>query len=273
MLAVSAIFQSYDQNILRDAVISCDVSPRATFDLVTLGFLRPDFRVVFDHDTLTLTFTLPGSRQGDILAIPMSNLVGSAGSPSSPRLTNAAGLDVLVPVPTATYGQSLPATLVVDLTDLESNDTIRTSNVWHLVIANSTDVSFGGAIAIYGPKTRLLDRDFQWEYHTRKKGGQIEVQNSHLTRFQQNFGTMEREIELTTLATVQDADAIEAWFDRNNGRGLPGLLWLRPEVQDAYLGIWQETFERINVLDVREGQELQQIRVVFTELSKGVAFL
>ena len=50
-LAVSAIFQGYDQNILNDATITSSVLPMATYDLATLGYNRPDMRVRFDTGT------------------------------------------------------------------------------------------------------------------------------------------------------------------------------------------------------------------------------
>lgn len=265
-LATAAIFQGYDQNILQGAVITSSPAPSATYSLLTLGFLRPDMRVRFGSGTVTVTFTVGSSKRGDILVIPMSNLVSGV-SPTVVSLTNGAGLNV----PIATSGSlrnGLPKTIVVDLSLLDTNVSNRTSTVWNLVIVgNPSNVTLGGAIAIYGPKTALADRDFQWGYTPRKRGALSETVNEYLTRYQLNMQSMERSIDLQTLATDTDADALEAWFDANNGRGLPGLLWLTPEVEDAFLGCWQETFERI------VDKFTNTIKVSFTELSKGIPLL
>ncbi len=265
-LATAAIFQGNDQNILSGATITADAIPSLTYDLATLGFLRPDWRVKFSTGTVTITFTLSAPALGDILCLPMSNLVDG-----HVTLTNGAALSVSIPVP-GTLRNGLPKTIVVDLSLLDTNATHRTSNVWHLVISgNPVNVTLGGAVAIYGPKTALGDRDFQWGYTIRKRGAYSETYNEYRTRFGLNMQTMERSIDLSTLATDADADALEDWVDGCNGRGAPGLLWLTPEVEDAFFGVWQDTFERVRGSAQVTDTELIKLR--FDELSKGLPLL
>lgn len=268
-LAIAAIFQGYDQNILNGAVITSSPAPTVAADLVKLGYGRPDWTVIFGATTVTITFTTLTPEQGDILVIPKLNVV--SGSPSVLRLTNGAGLNVDISIP-GLLRNGIQKTIVVDLTLLEPNNTTRTSTVWNLVITgNSVNVKIGGAVAIYGPKTALADRDFQWSYTTRKTGAVSEQVNEYLTAFRLNMQAMTRSIDLSTMATDADADALEAWFDANNGRGLPGLLWLTPEVEDGFFGVWQKEFSR--VVGLASVPDTNVIKVTFDEFSKGIPFL
>lgn len=272
MLALSAIFQGFDQNILQDAVITATVVPQTTYDVTDLGFLRPDWRIRWSAGTLTITWTLASPALGDLFVLPMSNL-DTAGSPSATiTLTNASGLSVAITMP-AIRRNGLPKTLVVDLTAAEANPTTRTSDVWHLVIVgNPSDVTLGAAAAIYSPLTQLGDRDFKWGYTIRKRGAQAEIQNAHLTRYQQDLLASERMLDLETLATDADADALEDWFEGGNGRARPGVLWLQHgNVDDAYLGILQDEFTR--TVGTGECVDTNVIHLTFTELSKGIPLL
>lgn len=265
-LATAAIFQGADQNILDGATITSDVAPSYTYALAVLGYLRPDWRVKFPSGTVTITFTRSSPARGDILVIPMSNLVDG-----HVTLTNGASLSVSIAVPGG-LRNGLPKTIVVDLSLLDANDTHRTSDAWHLVIAgNPVNVTLGGVIALYGPKTALGDRDFQWAYTIRKRGAYTENYNEYRTRFAQNMLTSERSIDLSTMATDDDADALGDWFDGCNGRGAPGLLWLTPEVEDGFFGILQDTFERVRGSAQVADTELIKLR--FDELSKGLPLL
>ncbi len=262
MLATAAIFQGADQNIFDGATITSSPAPSTTYSLTTFSYLRPDWRVKFGSGTVTITWALGSAKLGDILVIPISNLVTG-----HVTLTNTAGLSQAIAVP-ATLRNGLPKTIVVDLSALAN----RTASSWSLVISgNPVNVTLGGAVALYGPKTALGDRDFKWGYTVRTTGIVGEKVNDHSARFIVNTRAMEREIVLETLATEADADALQAWFEGNNGRGLPGLLWLRPELEDAYLGIWQPTFERV----VGSGgvPNTNLIKLTFTELSKGIPLL
>ena len=227
-------------------------------------------RVVWDVPTVTIEFELIGggspavAARGDILAIPFSNL-GGGGSPSgSIRLTNDAGLnqDLVAPDPLA---NGLPRTLVVDLTVDTPNASTRTSANWQLVIHdNVQNVVLGGAIAIYSPKTYLVDRDFQFGYGLWKQGSALDAVNDYQTLFRQNLGTMIRGVDLSTIATDDDADRIEDRFDGCNGHAQPGLLWFDPDIQDAFLGHWQSQFRRRYLY-----ADANAIDLTFTELSKG----
>jgi hypothetical protein len=196
----------------------------------------------------------------------MSNLVTG-----HVTLTNSSGLSQNIPVP-ATARNGLPLTIVVDLSVLTPSAGTRTAGTWNLVIAgNPANVKLGGAIALYGPKTMLGHRHFQWGYTLRKTSMAPEKVNEYGSRFIADTTAMERSIDVQTIATDTDADLLEAWFDGNHGRGLPGLLWLRPDVQDAYFGIWQPAFER--TVGVGKVVNTNVIKLTFTELSKGIPFL
>lgn len=268
-MKAAAIFQSATQNILAGAYITASVQPASGYSLPTLGYLRPDMRVAFPGGSVTVTFevltdgaspTTP--RQGDIFVLPMHNLDG--GSPNLARLTNDQGLSQDITVP-GNLGNGLPKTIVIDLTEDTPNAATRTSAFWSLqIVGNSVPVVLGGAVAIYGPKTYLVDRDFQWGYTPKKRGMFLDAENEHGTKFRQNLETMKRWVELQTIATVDDADALETWFEANNGAAEPGLLWFDPNIQDAFLGYLGEEFGRTNLYT-----DAEAIGITFEELSKG----
>jgi hypothetical protein len=58
---------------------------------------------------------------------------------------------------------------------------------------------------------------------------------------------------------------VRAWFQENAAGTAPGLLWTQLTGHDAYLGIWEPTFQATNI----EGTEYYDIDLTFTELSKG----
>ncbi len=266
-LTTAAIVQGADQNLFAGITPSSTVVPLTSYSLAEFTFLRPDWRVKFGSGTLTLTWDLgsPGG-QGDIFVLPMSNLVDG-----HVTLTNTSGLSQNIPVP-ATLRNGIPKTIVVDLSVLTPSSVTRTAGTWSLVISgNPSHVTLGACIALYSPKTALGDRDFRWAYTTRKVGATSEKTNEYLTRFILNMQTMERSIDLTAFATDADADVLEAWFDANNGRGLPGLLWLTPEIEDAFFGILQATFERVVGSEMVPDTNL--IKITCTELSKGLPLL
>ncbi len=267
MLTTAAIFQGADQNIFDGATITSAPAPSTTYTLETFHYQRPDWRVKFGSGTVTISWAVgsPGLR-GDILVIPMSNLVDG-----HVTLTNTTGLSQNIPVP-ATRRNGLPKTIVVDLSVLTPLAATRTAGSWSLVItSNPANVTIGGAIALYAPKTALGDRDFKWGYTVRKTGAVAERANEYLTRYILDLQAVERQVVLETLATDADADALEAWYDGTHGRGLPGLLWLTPEVEDAFFGVWQPTFERVvgSALCV----DTAIVQLTFTELSKGIPLL
>ncbi len=266
-LAVSAIFQGQDTNIFRDVVPTSSPDPLATYSLTTFSYLRPDMTVRFGSGTVTLTWDLgsPGV-QGDILVIPKSNLVDG-----HVTLTNSNGLNQNIPVP-AGLRNGLPKTIVVDLSVLTPSSSTRTAGTWHLVIAsNPSNVTIGGCIALYSPKTALGDRDFKWGYTRSQTGFTSKKTNEYGTPYVLNMQTMARSFDLEAFATDADADALEAWFDANNCGGLPGLLWLTPEVEDAFFGFLPDTFQR--VVGSEQVPDTNIIKFTFTEHTKGIPLL
>jgi hypothetical protein len=262
-----AIFQSADQNILAGALITSSDVPATGYDLETLGYLRPDMRVAFNDGTVTITWecltngespTLPA--RGDIFVLPMHNLDDGVAT-----LTNDQGLSQAITVPDP-LGNGLPRTIVIDLTVATPNAATRTSAFWQLVVVgNSVPLVLGGAVAIYSPKQALADRDFQFGHAFKKKGFYLDAGNDFGTLFRQDLRTMKRWVELQTVATADDADALETWFEENHGAALPGLLWFDPNIQDAFLGYLGDTFARTYLFD-----DAESIALTFEELSKGV---
>lgn len=269
-----AVLQSYEQNILNGALITSTVAPSTSYDLSVLNFLRPDWFVAFPAKTLTLRFTLNNGspatpEQGDILIIPNSNIAtGCATWAASGGLSQALTFPGALP-------NGIQKSMIVDLSVDEPLAANRMGAYWELQIVNNpVDVILGGAIALYTPKTYLVDRDFQWDYIIRETGGTIEApQNEYLARYIQDTLTYERELQLTAGATTADADRLQAFFQGNHGRGRPGTLWFDEDIQDAFLGILQKTFERQVTIrnDDDPTQSLETIRMVFTELTKGIA--
>lgn len=268
-MKAAAIFQSAEQNILAGAHLHASVNPSTGYDLAVLGYLRPDMRVKWDVGTVTIDFEVlpdglspPTPARGDIFVLPMHNLDG--GSPNLARLTNDSGLSQDITVPEA-LGNGLPRTIVIDLTIDNPNTATRTSAYWHLIIqGNSAPVQLGGAVAIYNPKQALVDRDFQFGYTFKKQGFVLDAENDYGTRFRQDLQTMRRWVDLQTIATTDDADALEAWFEANHGAAKPGLLWFDPNIQDAFLGYLGEDFGRTFLFD-----DAEAITLSFEELSKG----
>jgi hypothetical protein len=260
-----AIFQSYTQNILRDAVITATASPRASFDLNALGYLRPDWRVCWDTGTVTIRFTHGGGspaeqRQGDILYIGAHNF--DAGSPAAAVLTNDVGLVQPIAVP-APLGNGLCRPIVIDLTIATPDPIDRTPSYWELQVNNIANLTLGGAIAIYGPKQYLIDRDFRFGYSQRQQGLSIEHRNAYGSSFEVDLETMLRSVDVQTLATKTDADALQLFYEQCNGRR-PGLLWFDPDIADAFLGKWVGEFRRTFVFD-----DAESIDLTFEELSRG----
>lgn len=261
MAILSSIFQSYYQNILLDATITSTPSPSASYSLDTFAELNPQTRIRWGSGTVTIRWVLAGGAQrADIIAIPVHNIANGVAS-----LTNTNGLNVALPSPSP-LANGMPKTLVVDLTLLEPNPTTRTDDEISLIItANPANLRLGGAVAIYSPITRLVTRGFRWGNKFNKTGRMLEQENEYGSKYIQNLGTMGRDMEVTALATGADADLLEAWYDGNNGRGLPGLFWYDPSVQDAYFGHIQKQFSREN-----QYREVQSIKIQFEELIKGL---
>jgi hypothetical protein len=266
-----AVFQAPDENILGGSAITADHAPSASYSLSTLGSNNPAARVRWGTKTVTITFTLSEAKRGDVLVIPVTNL-DSVASPTILRLTNGAGMDVNVLVP-AMPRNRIPLTLVCDLTLLETDDTIRTSDAWHLVISNNSEnVILGGAVLLYGPKTQFSTWDVQWGGTDSKTAQGAEVANEYGTRYRQTYETQVRSVTVTKLATADEADALEGWYDACGGRfGTAGMLWPDLSVNDALFGTPQATWskQRIAPNGPLSTDVIYQIQMTFDELAKG----
>lgn len=264
-MKAAAILQSFNQNIFRDATVSASASPSTNYTLDTLLALRPDFRLRFDTTTLSITWDLGGgspsvAQLGDIFVIPVCNLVDGVAV-----LTNDAGLTQAIPVPDP-QASGHPRTIIVDLRIDNPDPDVRTSATWTLTITgNPENVVFGGAVALYGPTSYLVDRDFQWGYSEKAQFGAVDASNEYGTLYRQPTLTVVRSVELSTLATDADAARIRDWFDGNFGHGRPGLLWFDPDIEDAYLGYLQPEFSQQKVFT-----NANAITLTFTEMSKGL---
>lgn len=264
-MKAAAIFQSYEQNILQGATIRSSIAPITGYDRDSLGFLRPDFHVAWSSGSVIVTWELlqggsPATpARGDILVIPASN-----GETGHMTWTNDDGLSVALASP-GLYGR-WPKSLVKDLSVAQPNATTRTSAAWHLVVsANSVDFVLGGGVALYSPKTYLVDRDFQWSYSEWEEGDSLDAENNFGTRFSQNLDTLRRGVDLSTIATDDDLDRIRDWFRGNGGRARPGFLWFNPDVNDGYLGRFAAS--RLSVVKLFD--DANQVTFSFEELSKG----
>lgn len=265
------VFQSYAQDILKDAAWTANVAEMTGYSVTSLAYKRPDDRVRWSTGTVTVTATRPGSvpAEGAILVIPMSNLVTS-----HVTLTNNSGLSVAIPFPTYATGE-IPDTCVVDLT-LLAGLTARTAHTWNLVISgNTSNVTLGAAVLIYGPRQAFLDRGFEWPYKIEIEAGSFGVENEAKVIYRQGTDTLRRSIELTAICTKRDADLLEGMFKQNFGDSRPGFLWHDVDVQDGFFGYLQKTFSRtIELRDkTHDYNSFERVQVLMTEMTKGEPLL
>lgn len=265
MAVTPAIFQRYDDDILRDAVWS-GTSPSTSYSLATLGLKNPAARVRFGATSATVTATVLSAR-GDILVIPMHNL--TPGSSAVLTITNGAGLSQAIPIP-ALQANSYPATLVVDLSLLVPLAATRTSTVWNFVIAgNAANIILGGAILLYGGKTSFLGNaagdNFQWAGYTeRELHYASEVENEYGTRYIADRAAASRSVDVQIAANAAGLIEVRDWYRGCHGRGLPGFFWPDPTVADGYFGLWQREFSVGHVY-----ANYHPVQVTFDELAKG----
>jgi hypothetical protein len=260
----SAIFQRYTDNILLGVTPTATVAPSTSYSLATLATLNPAARVRWSVKTVTITFTI-SSAQGDILVIPMHNLDPGA---SVLTLTNGAGFSHAITIP-AVQADGFPPTLVVDLTSFSS----RTSTVWNLVIvSNSVNVTFGGCIAIYGPKRSFLGQavgdNFAWGFHESETPNVLDVANEYGTPYVQDYGTVNRKIAVDLRASSPSGlTAIRDWFRANHGRARPSLFWPDPtSTTSGLFGRWSNTFDVLQQMET-----YKPISLTFDEWPKGQA--
>lgn len=269
-MADITIYAPASDNILSGVVPTSTVAPTTSYSLATLALLNPATRVRWAVDTLTLTWTLSGPALGDVLIIPVTNLDPGLGSPATVTVTNGSGLSVAIDVPTLPANR-IPQTIAVDLALADTNAAHRTSNVWHLVIvSNSVPVVLGGAVAIYGPK-RTLNPDLAFGFTPRKVHALIDTKNEYLTRYRQDYETVERGVDASVRVVGQTQySMVEDFYDGCHGRGLPGLLWVQgvPGL-GAFLGTWQSQFTARHVQDTMGADIIFDVQLSFDELSKG----
>lgn len=255
----NAIYQAYDENILL-GITPTGTAPSTTYSLSTFLTLNPAMRILYGVTSVVLTWTLGSPLEGAVLVIPVSNLVGSVAV-----LTNGAGLSVPVPIPTMTRNR-IPKTTVLDFSALAN----RTSNVWTLTITtNVSNVVFGGAILIYGPKKEFLDTNFMFGSTERKTAAVQEIENIYLTRYRQVLRTQKRSIMIPRIMSQAEEVKFSDWYDANFGMGYPSLLWPYPATNDAYFGTWMDTYERTAIDSNPLQGRLYGVQLTFNELSKG----
>lgn len=257
-----SIFQSAVQDVLQGATVTTNVAVSAGYDVTQMLLGRPDWRVKWGVETVTITWTLPSPVLGDIFVLPQSNL-------TSGTLTNGSGLSQTL-INQGQYKNGLSRTWAVDLTIDTPNDATRTSNVWNLVIvSNGGDVVLGAALSIYSPKTQFTTHGIKYGVVYGRKAGTITNTNEYLSIDNTATGAAQRTLGLTAIATDAEAVALENMFDGSMGDGLPSLFWLNPDTDpDAYFGLMPNTFNR-----TRTEADINNIQWTFTELSKGVPIL
>lgn len=265
MSVTSAIFQRYDDDILRDAAWS-GTAPSTSYSLSTFGLKNPAARVRWGTTTVTVTATV-SSAIGDIFVLPMHNL--TPGGTTVLKITNGNGFDSGFIVIPALQANGFPPTLVVDLTALASAAT-RTSTTWNIVITgNAANVILGAAILIYGGKTSLLNNaaghNFMWAGYTeREHHCTDEVRNQYGTRYIDDHATAYRTVDVQLAATAAGVSEARDWYRGCHGAGRPGLFWPDPTVPDGYFGTWQPDFAVGHVYS-----NYHPIQVTFEELAKG----
>lgn len=262
------LIERYEDNILVGATVTATPAPMDSYDENTLLTHRPSARVLFGGDgspgpDINLRFDLdpdafPAGGRADILVIPVWNADGTV------TLTNDAGLNETIPL-LSLPSNGLPRTLAVDLRVLEPLAATRTSDGFNLIIAGQSEaLVMGGAVMLYTAR-EFPDRDFRWEFKQRIRGNVIEHVNDHGTDLVYSLRTMNRSIDLTTLASEDDRDALEEWFEANFGRGLPCFVWLDPDGRNRpYFGRVSLTFDESDTW-----HEAIEISLTIDELGKG----
>ncbi len=263
-MSTRSIFQSEAQNILTDGVITSTVAPITAggYSLALLSALRPDWNVKWNTNTVTITWTLANPTRGDVFVLPKSNLVTGAAT-----LTNGSGLSQAITIP-AVQANGISKTTAIDLTLGTPVAATRTSNVWHLVIvANTSNVTLGAAVAIYNPRTLFVATGFRMGVVYGKKTATLNSANWQLARYKLSGQSLERSFTLTALVSDVDAASLEAFFDGCFGDAYPGTIWLDPDNSpDAYMGYWPES----GYARTRIEPDVNEIKFVFTEMSKGI---
>jgi hypothetical protein len=252
-----------DEDRFADAIWSSDADPMESYQLTDFGFRNPAERVVWEGTDLVLTATLMEAILGDILVIPACNL-----DPGSDvlRLTNAEGLDLAVTVPQP-YRNRIPRTIALDLTTLDLDDEIRTSDEWNLeVTGNSRPIAFGGLICLFDKRTITA---MQWGLEPRRQQHANQVVNEYGTRYRTGMRTQTRALGYRLSVEPSELGGVEDWYDANEGLVQPGLLWVQASEIDPIVGTLDEVLQAKQASD---STGLYEIAGLFTELTKGKPF-
>lgn len=265
-----SIHQRYDDDILIGAGVTATPTPMATYSASTLVTHRPADRVRWgapgSPNQYRIRFHLGGgspapSQRADVLIIPVSNIDGTL------HLESDTGMNATIPIPTM-MPSGIPRTIAADLTLLEVNATKRTSNAFDLVINGmSVDLTMGGAVMLYGPKRTFAHRDWRFGFTRALRSYVTRHENEYGTDLVSPLRTRTRSIIVSTVCTEAEALDLELWADANFGSGLPGLLWPKPDVYEAYFGRLDDVHTQ--TLNDKGANDAVQISLTFTEISKG----
>lgn len=265
-----SLHQRYADNILIGATASATPAPMATYTESTLLTHRPADRVRWDDpgspNEYRIRFTLGGgspapAQRADLLVIPCSNIDGTL------TLESDAGMNETITVPTM-MPSGIPRTIAADLTLLETNASLRTSNAFDLVITgNSVPLTMGGAVLLYGPKREFVDRDWQFGFGRGQQYASVVHDNEYLTDLVVPLRTRRRSLTMSTICTDAEALDFELLVDANFGNGLPGTLWPIPGTYEAYFGRLEGTYTQ--QIKVEGADDAVVFSIVFTEISKG----
>lgn len=261
----NALFSSYADYILWDAVWSSSVAPITNYSVDTFSEMRPDKRVKFNVKTVTITATKSGSAQrGDVVAVAMSNLDPGT-SPTILRLTNEQGLDVTIELPVVP-ADGIPLTAVLDFRQAANASTPATT--WNWIIANnSADVTLGALLWV--GQLREFTANFRPEFElgeTHFNGGDTNVYGIENTI---RYRTRQRWATFSVPTRDAQRDTFFEWARASEGGGLPSLFWPDPSVNDALLGKWPNQFSSRWVIANYSPMD----GIQYNEMNKGLPLL
>jgi hypothetical protein len=260
---MATLYQSYADYILANATWSANVTPMATYDVTTLGYLRPDWRIKWATGTVTITATLSGALQGDIVAVPMSNL--DAGSLTVTNNGGSGGVNQVIAIPAKSVGGWQP-TAWFDLTQTWSVSQ-RTASVWNFVVTgNSVNLTIGAALWISGPKT-TFDHGFTVNTaHDVPTYYGLHQTNEYGVDFVLDLGAKKRMMTGTFDAKESMSTAIMGWVDGCRGNNRPGLFVRDTLLNDALCPMYPAA----TIDAYRVAPHMDKIVVTLTELNKGI---
>jgi hypothetical protein len=248
-MSSNLIIQAYDEERFRNATVSGS-APLTSYDLQTLTLDQPGARVLFASNSISITFTLPTAKQGDVFVIPVSNATSGSLNGHALAFPNASR-------------NGVPRTLANDLT---LNGASANTSAWTLALAGPAPIILGGAVRLYGPIHRVTRDILGANFGRSKNSGQTIQKNEYLTPYIQSFDTMEQTIMFSTYVTTPAELAdFEDWYDGSNGGGRLGLLWLNPDIPEGHLGCWDSSLE----IKKMEGTNFYIVNMKFDVWAKG----